>query len=476
MRDVSIRKALRTVLAFAASFGSVMLTPGEAVSAAWDIGKPIVSYWNGPGTLLWGEHFGPLSDASAQQLANAGFNVALANSYEDMAIAQSHGLRTYFQSELLTPASLDGGVKQAALDAIIGQLRQSPAHYGYMLQDEPNASEFAGLGQLVSYLRQRDPDHVAFINLLPNYASSGQLGASSYSDYLSQFKSVVNPSLYGYDHYQYHTTSDGAGYLQNLASVAQTAKQAGVPFINGVQACSWDPATIRVPNAAETKFLIFSTLAYGAQGISYFQYTEADAPQIGGIAKRDGTPMPIYPTIVDGNHAFVNIAKQYQSLNWIGAYLKGYSTTKQWPWSSSKYNGPPGTATLPSDSPFTISNISEITYSDGDPLKGALLGFFDKDGSALSDATFVLVQNMDYSNDRTFILNGPGNLSIYDHFLDRWVAMNSNQVSLDLYAGGGVLVGLTSAIPVPEPSAITLLGTGLVALLGLAHRRRSGRP
>jgi hypothetical protein len=301
---------------------------------------------------------------------------------------------------------------------------------------------------------------VAFINLQPNYASGAQLGANSYSDYLGQFKSIVRPSLYGYDHYHYYTTCDGAGYLQNLALVAQTAKQAGVPFINGVQACSWDTTTTRVPNPAETKFLIFSTLAYGAQGISYFQYTEADPPQIGGIVKRDGTPMPVYSTIVDGNHAFVNIATQYQSLNWIGTYLKGYSTTEERPSASSKYHGPPGTATLPNNSPFTISNAPEISYSNGDPLKGALLGFFGRDGTSLSDATFVLVQNMDYSSDKTFILNGPGSLSIYDHFLDRWVAMNSNQVSLDLEAGGGVLVGLTSAIPVSTPSAIARLGNG----------------
>ena len=465
MRDTSKRRVLWAVVVLAAFLGSLMLTPGRAVSA-WNIGTPITAYYHGPGTLLWGEHFGPLDDVSAQQVANAGFNVALANSYDDLVIAQSHGLRTMFQSELLTPASLDGGPQQAALDAMINQVKQSPAHYAYMIRDEPNASEFAGLGQLVSYLRQRDPNHMAYINLLPNYANDTQLGTSGYDAYLSQYMSTVQPSLLSYDHYQYYTTSDGPGYLQNLASVAQSAKQAGVPFLNTVQACSWDPATIRVPNHVETRFLIYSTLAYGAQGISYFQYTEADAPQIGGIVQRDGTPMPIYPTIEAGNREFVNVAEQYQSLEWIGTYQKGYGST-----------APPGTEQLPIDSSFSISSgisglPTNMTYDDGDPLKGLLFGLFDADGSSPADATFALVLNMDYSGDRNYTVTGPGNLSVFDPGLGEWVAMGSDQISLDLAAGGGLLVGLTSAIAVPEPSTAILLIICLAALLVIAPRRQ----
>ena len=458
--------------------GSLFLTPGQAV-AGWNIGTPIVAYYNGPGTLLWGEHFGPLDDAAAQQLVTAGFNVALANTYQDMQIAQSHGLRTMFQSELLTPASLDGGVQQASLNAMIDQVKQSSAHYGYMIRDEPNASEFAGLGQLVDYLRQRDPDHLAYINLLPNYASDTQLGTNGYDAYLSQYINTVQPSLLSYDHYQFYTTGDESRYLQNLASVAKSAKQAGIPFLNTVQACSWDPATIRVPNAVETRFLIYSTLAYGAQGISYFQYTEADAPQLGGIVQRDGTPMPIYGTIEAGNREFVNVAEQYQSLNWIGTYQKGYGTTTEWSWSQWKYievyNGPPGTEQLPASSSFSISSgisglSTDMVYNDGDPLKGVLLGLFNADGSSPADATFVLVQNMDYSGDRNYTLTGPENLSIFDPGLGEWVAMGSNQISLDLAAGGGLLVGLTSAVP--EPSALVLLFAGLFGLAATLGRKR----
>jgi hypothetical protein len=472
MSDISARRALWAVVVLAASLGSLMLTVGEAV-AAWTVGTPIVAYWNGPGTLLWGEHFGPLDDAAAQRLVTAGFNVALANTYQEVQIAQSHGLRTMFQSDLLTPASLDGGTKQAQLNAMISQLQQYPStHYAYMLKDEPSASEFAGLGQLVSYLRQRDPNHMAYVNLLPTYAfDSNPVNftntTNAYSSYLAQYRSAVQPSLISYDHYQFTTNGDSPEYLLNLGLVAKAARQSGVPFLNTVQACSWAPAEMRVPNAVETRFLIYSTLAYGAKGISYFQYTEADAPQIGGIVRRNGTPMPIYPTIEAGNREFVNVAKQYQSLKWIGTYIKGYTANAM----------PPGTEQLSASSSFSISSgISQlptnITYHNGDPLKGVLLGLFDADGSLPGDATFALVQNMDYSGDRNYTLTGPGNLSIFDAGANRWVAKGSNRISLDLAAGGGVLVALTSAIPVPEPSPIVMQGTIVAALLAWALRRK----
>jgi hypothetical protein len=427
-----MQRPFLVILILATVLGSV--TPRQALSA-WTVGKPIVAYWNGPGTLLWGEHFGPLDDAAAKQVVSAGFNVALANSCEDVQLAQSHGLRTLFQSELLTPASLDGGPKQAALDALIKQLCQLPAHYGYMLKDEPTASEFAGLGRLMAYLRQHDPDHVAHINLLPNYANNTQLGANGYDAYLDQFVKTVRPAILNYDHYQFATTGDTPEYLHNLELVAQCAKRAGVPFLNTVQSCSWDKATMRVPTANETRYLVYSTLAYGAQGIFYFQYGPAE---LGGIVQRDGTPFPIFPTLQTLNREFVAVASQYQRLTWIGVYLKGYRADAL----------PPGTKALPtSGSPFNVSNVSDIAYSAGAPLKGILLGFFDTDGAALSDATFTLVTNLDYSAEKTCRVTGPGNLSVFSAATGTWTPQDQNHVDLTLPPGGGVLVGVTSVVP-----------------------------
>jgi hypothetical protein len=441
------------------------LTSEQAFSAS-SMGTPIVGYWN-----EWGAP-STLNATIAQQAVDGGYNLAWAYSMADVNLAQQYGLRTMLSNPtLLSPASLDGGTKQAQLNALIDQYKVLPAAYSYFIKDEPTASEFAGLGDLVSYIRQRDPNHKAYINLFPNYAPNSSLGTNGYNEYLSQYRSIVQPSLLSYDHYQLATSSDGSGYLNNLGQVATAAKQADVPFVRIVQACKWSYLDWRVPNANEMRFLVYSTLAYGAQGIEYFTYRASDPGNYGGIVDYDGVPTPIYTTLTPLNHEFVAIAKQYQSLKWIGTYLKGYSTTRQWPWSPLKYNGPPGTATLPSGSPFTIGNISEISYSDGDPLKGVLFGFFDKDGTALSDATVALIENLDYTVSKDYTVTGPGNLSVFDATTGRWIPKGSSQVVLHLGPGGGFLVGLTSEVP--EPSALFILLSGAFGLSAYAwHKRR----
>ena len=49
----------------------------------------------------------------------------------------------------------------------------------YYITDEPGAAAFAGLGRLVAYLRERDPGHLAYINLFPTYANEQQLGITA---------------------------------------------------------------------------------------------------------------------------------------------------------------------------------------------------------------------------------------------------------------------------------------------------------
>ena len=61
--------------------------------------------------------------------------------------------------------------------------------------------------------------------------------------------------------------------LEEVA-VRQAAMDAHIPWLNIVQASSWTPA-MRVPNADELRYLVYTTLAYGAQGISYYVYTAA---------------------------------------------------------------------------------------------------------------------------------------------------------------------------------------------------------
>jgi hypothetical protein len=172
----------------------------------WQVGTPIVTYWAGP----------VMTDTVATQMADGGWNLVWCTE-KDLDVIQQHGLRGQLQNPLLSPAALKDADQRQKLDALIERVRQHPSLYAYFITDEPNAAHFPGLGQLVAHLRERDPAHLAYINLFPTYASNEQLGTkgdlvTAYREHLRQFIDVVKPSLISYDHYQLATRGDTDQY------------------------------------------------------------------------------------------------------------------------------------------------------------------------------------------------------------------------------------------------------------------------
>jgi len=159
----------------------------------WQVGTPIATYWAGP----------PLTDVVAQQMVEGGFNLVWCGSEKELDIAHRHGLRGQLTSNLLAPTSLDDPDKREQLDALIARVSKHPALYSYHLIDEPSAAQFPALGRLVAYLRQRDPQHLAYINLFPTYANNEQLGTqgdvvTAYEKHLRLYVEQVRPSLISY--------------------------------------------------------------------------------------------------------------------------------------------------------------------------------------------------------------------------------------------------------------------------------------
>jgi len=387
---------------------------------AWEVGTPIVTYWAGPA----------LSDAVARQMADGGWNVVWC-AEKDLDVARRHGLRAQLQDGLLSPASLDNPAQRAKLDALVARVRTHPALYCYFITDEPSAGDFPRLGRLVAYLRQRDPAHLAYINLFPTYANNQQLGTkgdtvTSYREHLRQFLDVVKPSLLSWDHYQFSKAGDNGEYFLNLALMRQASQQSGVPLLQIVQACTWTPS-MRVPTPDEMRYLVYTTLAYGAQGISYYVYCHPG--HTGGIALPDGTPTPIYHALKTLNREFVKIATQLQPLRWLGVYHAGMT--------------PPGAEPLPKGAAFQLDPpVAPIAYKPPERVRGMLLGLFGPSGKGdgPAKATHVLVVNLDYRAGGVASLVAPGSLEIFDASSGAWSPTAASRIKLGLPPGGGRLL------------------------------------
>jgi len=408
------------VPALAASLCASPAETRRAPNHEWTVGTPIVTYWAGPA----------MTDAAAQQMAEGGWNMVWCTE-KDLDVASRHGLRAQLHDGLLSPENLEQPAQKEKLDALISRVRGHPAMYSYFITDEPNATNFAGLGKLVGYLRERDPAHMAYINLFPTYANNGQLGnkgdkVTAYKKHLDEYIETVRPALLSYDHYQFGVKGDTPDYFLNLAMVRQAAQDAKLPFLNIVQACTWS-ASMRVPTPNEMRYLVYTTMAYGAQGISYYVYSCAG--HTGMIAHADGTPTVLYDGLKSLNREFVAITAQLQPFQSLAVYHAGML--------------PPGALPLPKDAAWRlVTSIETLDYKPPQPVKGVLIGLFGPatNKKKASRPTHAVVVNLDYDAEALLTIAGPRRLELFDAASTSWSKSSGKSAQLRLPPGGGKLV------------------------------------
>jgi hypothetical protein len=363
----------------AAVLGTISLVAGAAEpDKGWTQKQFIISFWCPP----------PATDHALAAVAAEHYNLTWA-SVADLDVVAKHKLRAMLMSNLLNPATLDNAAKRAQLDALIEKVKKHPALEAYYITDEPGAGAFPGLGKLVAYLRKRDPAHLAYINLFPSYANEAQLGVSAdaaerarvgyplnfagvgasdktvlaYRGYLKKFVKIVKPDLISYDHYHFMKKDDGKQYFLNLALVRDAAIEAGKPFLNIIQA-SLVEKVWRLPNPAETRFLVFTTMAYGGRGISYFTYWGPEA--FAGLY-REGKASPMVKEV-----AILNA-----EINRFGPALMTLDSTAVYHTAPLPY----GTQAVPANAPVRFAGGGEF-----------VLGLFGKKGQT----TAFMVVNRNY--------------------------------------------------------------------------------
>lgn len=222
----------------------------------------------------------PKDPAVLQRMHQAGLTIAGFVAPDALDACQAAGLKAIVSDERTSGydwAHVDEGRAATNVASLVAQVGRHPALFGYYLRDEPDAGSFAGLAKVAGLVRQLSPGKWPYINLFPDYASAGQLGAANYTEYLERFVATCHPTLLSYDNYS--LMDDGSvreSYWTNLEAVRAVCRKHGVEFWNIVLAVAH--FNYRELNAADFRFQVYTTLAYGGRGISYFTYF---APQLG---------------------------------------------------------------------------------------------------------------------------------------------------------------------------------------------------
>ena len=434
------RMTVMTMTAFAVGFAF-------AGVGAWDPGEPVTTYWFGPGCPGTNSISLPMTDAWARQLKEGGFNTVWARTPEELDIAAQHGLRVIYSVDPTTEwakVDLDDPARKAALTERINRVKNHPALYIYEHFDEAAADLFPSLARVKEYIHELDPDHPCWHNLLPTYANHKQLGVggkagepqrmgfggdkiAAYWEHVRMFCDVYQPEFITYDYYQFKTNGDKIEYFLNLGIIQQNAAARGVPFWNGLQACTWVPGSLaspkspRIPNVDEMRYLAHTTAAYGASGLYWYVYGRAD--HRGTIAAPDGTVGEKYEGVKTINREFIAFSRVLRKLRFRGAYMQGVHAPGTTPY------GAQALLKLSPETPY-----SEIKNGEYHADTTLVTRFSASDGR-----TYLMVVNCDYRKARTIHVESPFPVERFDPVTETWASVGSS-FDLALVRGGGVIL------------------------------------
>ncbi|MEW5901007.1 MAG: hypothetical protein AB1715_06045 [Acidobacteriota bacterium] len=235
----------------------------------------------------WREPFVKSRKWGLESIADCNFNVAGFIWPEDLTICEMLGLAAIVipDAVFLSPKDWTRMTSEeidVKIRSVVERTVKSSAVLGYFITDEPGASDFPALAKAVAAVKKYAPGKLAYINLFPDYATTGAVGQSqletaTYSEYLERFVREVTPQLICYDNYQVPYAGDlrdpsrTASYFQNLLEIRRVSLKAGLPFWNIVSSNQLQPWAM-IPSPANLSLQAYTTLAAGGRGLSWYTY------------------------------------------------------------------------------------------------------------------------------------------------------------------------------------------------------------
>ena len=407
----------------------LLLCASLAAAAPWHPDEYPISYWVGPP-----KEFNTL--ATWQVIKDCNFTVA--GQYGGYSVAETRKMLDFCQQLGLKAFVMDGRTAwQAAFDdnhakliaSLVADYAAHPALYGYYITDEPASDLFPALGKVSQELQRQDPKHLPYINLLPTYASPEQLGAPTYAEHLDRYLSTAKPGVLSYDHYcLMKDGSDRTDYFENLALIREYGLKYGVPPWNII--LSLPHLSYRDPSAAEMRWQVYTSLAYGMKGLMWFTYWTMPEweKEFGGTAIVDpkGKPARLYPIVKQLNGEARTLGKTLLGLTSTGVFHTG--------------TVPKGCTRLGVDAPIQLTEAAPL-----------LIGFFtDAKGQQ-----YAMVANRDHAKAAEFDMTLKPHVTALAEISpvdasEKPVALTNRAVRMTLPAGDGRLFRMTTSFKYPE--------------------------
>ncbi len=291
----------------------------------------IISYWCGPTKEQ-------TNLERMKEVAECGFNVAQAPDLWEphdaaqqafnlkfLDLCQQAGIKAFIYDgrvvtnghwEKFQQSDIPGIQKD--LDAMIAAYSKHPALMGFVLGDEMGTDAHPRLGFVTQYLLKKDPTHLPYYNLLPNYANT----PPGYDRLTKDYLKVVKPALLSWDAYwQMHEENEGRYYFENLETVRRNCLKAKTPFNQII--VSLAHMGYRECSEGDLRWQVWTSLAYGSRGIQYFTYVHVPGMATGdspGLLAKNMTRDRKYTYVQTINRRIAKLAPTLVKLTSTGVY------------------------------------------------------------------------------------------------------------------------------------------------------------
>jgi hypothetical protein len=272
-----------------------------------------------------------------------------------------------------------------------------PGCTGFMFGDEPDQAAMEQVGAMCAALRGAFPDKLVYSNAFPIGATADRyFGGDApenygYSEYFDAFAQQVGGDVVMFDIYPFGDGDGHSGvYFLNLNVVRDTALRHDVPYWTFIQSYQ-NTGNRRLPSESDLRMQIFTSLAYGFTGISYFTY---DVAFERGLVELDATPSPLYAHAAKVNPEVAHLGKALRFFTSTGVgYISGQSVTEEQTLSNPL---PPGTRNW-KEVEARPGEIQDIRMNYQGEEKDALIGYFKDD----ADIPYFMIVNLWHGADKS---------------------------------------------------------------------------
>ncbi|MFD0715900.1 S-layer homology domain-containing protein [Paenibacillus sp. GCM10027626] len=337
---------------------------------------------------------------------------------------------------------------EASIQSVVDELKDYTMLEGYYIWDEVLKPEFGVARQLKDYLKQFDPDKLAYSITLPSYGPYrwDDTSGNGFEEYIDSYIQNIDPDVLGFDYYPFWKLlgpdAEEASLIENdlwrdMGLFRKKSMEFMKPFWFYFQAVDMevvnDTRLLGHMTREKMGVQMKAALAYGAKTVSYFRTLDM-------LTDVHGNKFPIYDDIKSLNNEVMNLGNLLFDKQSKQIYHFGIAENKR--------------------QPYFLDDVGKGNLIESAPDNAIVSVFGDSTSTA-----YVLVVNKDYKQPMTGQLNlkVPGQVKRYDktNNTSQVVSNLSNSIDLQIAKGDAELymiepVDDTEAPSWPANSKITV--------------------